>query len=601
MIGKGYVWSNLTEAQKRAFIANPDNNCYLDGDKVIQVRYRVRVVQGLGDSWKIDGSGNINPDSVNGWVETGFGGANFYLAPKGKKVYQDEFSASFPTYRKGITDLVTLGYAGIGHYYALQSVNANDVSAAYEGKCFALPIALVHRRNQGMYHPTYNPNGSKKASDDKYWYETSVSFTSISDCFNPDKLLANSGTIASGKNGRPDNRYADNVHESDIIDLRNSSKKVEDYNRLISREFNNLVAGTTRGKESEWKFFASGTTTSFTKATNFWVYGAVPASVRNLPLKRNDERLVFVKDNTGIWYVGYSSYSDATSLNIYFNYSMGGTFNQVTEYLIFDKSTRTKSNTLLHCDIIGNPTNYPTSWKESGVFGTPLIVAEDGTSLLPDGVRDTFKLSRKANATPLLCLRSTDNGATWTSFTPTFNTTTNEITLTDEPAGNLVMVYYQTHTIMAVPVANNEVIEIGEVFHTESAYADVGGVLLNSLISKVSILISHPSRGRGALQSFNIYFNLFDINNTYSPTHQGLGMPTSSAPAVKVFPYLTRKNGKAYLNLVFKEMKHNGTSWGDDNKFNIVDNVSTTTDNNAQTILIGQKTVELPYFIGADE
>ena len=46
LIGKGYVWSSLTEAQKKAFIANPENNCYLDGDKTIQVRYRVRVLIG---------------------------------------------------------------------------------------------------------------------------------------------------------------------------------------------------------------------------------------------------------------------------------------------------------------------------------------------------------------------------------------------------------------------------------------------------------------------------------------------------------------------------------------------------------------------------
>jgi len=65
--------------------------------------------------------------------------------------------------------------------------------------------------------------------------------------------------------------------------------------------------------------------------------------------------------------------------------------------------------------------------------------------------------------------------------------------------------------------------------------------------------------------------------------------------------YLTRVDGKTCLNLVFKEMKHNGTSWVDDNKFSIVDNVSTTMDNNAQTVLIGQKTVELPYFIAGDK
>ena len=37
--------------------------------------------------------------------------------------------------------------------------------------------------------------------------------------------------------------------------------------------------------------------------------------------------------------------------------------------------------------------------------------------------------------------------------------------------------------------------------------------------------------------------------------------------------------------------------WGDDSKFNIVDNVSTTTDDNGNTVLIGQKRIELPYFI----
>ena len=46
LIGKGYVWSTLTEAQKKAFISNAENNCYLDGDKIIQVRYRVRVQLG---------------------------------------------------------------------------------------------------------------------------------------------------------------------------------------------------------------------------------------------------------------------------------------------------------------------------------------------------------------------------------------------------------------------------------------------------------------------------------------------------------------------------------------------------------------------------
>ena len=263
----------------------------------------------------------------------------------------------------------------------------------------------------------------------------------------------------------------------------------------------------------------------------------------------------------------------------------------------------TKSNTITVVDIIGNPANYPLAWTASGVYGNMLIVAEDGTSLLPNGTLDTFKLSRKANATPLLCLRSTDNGATWTSFTPTFSTTTNAITLTDEPAGNLVLVYYQTKTSMAIPIINSEVLEIGEVIGTNGL---ANGALVSTLIGKVPTANTAPYSQRGySVSGYRIDMSTFKFSTTSTelPVHSALSLAGGAigVPAVKVLPYLTRLNGKAYLNLVFKEMKHNGTSWGDSSKFEIVDNVSTTTDNNAQTVLIGQKTVELNMFVGADE
>ena len=263
----------------------------------------------------------------------------------------------------------------------------------------------------------------------------------------------------------------------------------------------------------------------------------------------------------------------------------------------------TKSNTITVVDIIGNPANYPLAWTASGVYGNMLIIAEDGTSLLPNGTLDSFKLSRKANATPLLCLRSTDNGATWASFTPTFSTTTNTITLTDEPASNLVIVYYQTKTTMAVPAINSEVLEIGEVIGTNGL---ANGALVSTLIGKVPTANTAPYSQRGyGVSGYRIDMSTFKFSTTSTelPVHSALSLAGGAigVPAVKVLPYLTRLNGKAYLTLVFKEMKHNGTSWGDSSKFEIVDNVSTTTDNNAQTVLIGQKTVELPYFIAGDE
>ena len=106
--------------------------------------------------------------------------------------------------------------------------------------------------NQGIYHPTYNPNGSKKLSDGNFWYNTTIPIASTMDCFDSSKMLTASGNIGT-TSGHPDGIFYDQIAENSILDLRNSSKKVEDYNRLISREFNKLVAGTSRGASKEIK------------------------------------------------------------------------------------------------------------------------------------------------------------------------------------------------------------------------------------------------------------------------------------------------------------------------------------------------------------
>ena len=600
LIGKGYVWSSLTEAQKRAFIANPENNCYLDGDKTIQVRYRVRVVQGYSDNWF-----NVDPQipSATGYMQSGnITNGGVYVYPKGKKTNISSEQGSetttngvYGTKYTAWTSSLTWNDNGVFIASSSNGSTTGFLTGSYNGQCFAIPLALVHRRNQGMYHNVFNPNGTKLASDGLDCFRTAISFTSISDCFDPAKLLTASGYIGT-VSGRPDGLFYDQIHQADIIDLRNSSKKVGDYNRLITREFNKLVAGTNRGKEGEWNTIKERTQPA--TVTHAYIYiphlgyesGQQIAWFDNLGNRGATVLKAALSD-------GYGQYWSTTN----------NVVKTINEPLFVTKSTtRTKSSTLLHCDIIGNPANYPTAWKQSGVFGTPLVVAEDGTSLLPNGTLDTFKLSRKANATPLLCLRSTDNGATWTSFTPTFSTTINTITLTDEPAGNLVLVYYQTKTSMAIPAVNSEVLELGEVWAGNSQYTTSGGAIVGTLLNKVSTGSLAPvALFNGKITGFK-FFNApaekLDIVSECKPAHSNIpSLGTTASPAVKVLPYLTRLNGKAYLNLVFKEMKHNGTSWGDDSKFNIVDNVSTTTDNNAQAVLLGQKTVELPYFIGADE
>ena len=272
----------------------------------------------------------------------------------------------------------------------------------------------------------------------------------------------------------------------------------------------------------------------------------------------------------------------------------------------------TKSNTMAFTDIIGSPSNYPQSWKDAmasgrGTFGVPLIVAEDGTSYLPNASMTTWKLSRKANATPLQVLKSTDSGATWTALAVTtnytFNTITNAITFLSAPAStDLIMVTYQTHTNMAVVGVNSEVLAIGDVWAGNYSEAGKGAHLLSTMLNKISNFYGNSFC---KLVNYELFGNFLWAAPARYPTHGAVNTSQfgSTSPTVKTFQYLTRSSGKARLQLVFKEMKYSAANadWGDDSTFNIVDNVSTTTDWYGNTVLIGQKYAELPYFIEAKE
>ena len=136
LVGKGYVWSGMSDAQKKAFVSNPENNCYLDGDKVIQVRYRVRVVAGMGDSWT---SVNDISGETSGSYATAlryFDSRN-YVQAKGKLT---NLTSDF-----GSTLFLTYGHTASNRALGTWSTDSTATNVSYEGKCYALPIALVHR------------------------------------------------------------------------------------------------------------------------------------------------------------------------------------------------------------------------------------------------------------------------------------------------------------------------------------------------------------------------------------------------------------------------------------------------------------------------
>ncbi len=678
LIGKGLVWSTMSEANKKTFVSEPKNNVYLAADgTLVQVRYRIRVVEGLGAEWA-----NVK-DTLSSTLL--YYDSSNYVTPKGSlSSISSDFKAgvTYPLfYANGRTEVSD---NEIGSFKT-QDNYTTQTNVAFKGLCFALPIALVSRRNQGAFHPVWNPNGTtwaiwNEGATGGAWYKNPLALTSIGGCFDfynsstnisGSAAVPSKGTIADHSQvGRPDGKYHDAIYEGDVLDLRSSAHK-QDLQRTITREFNKLVAGEARGWEGGQRI----TSTVFTGVTTaIWDNGFGYSVSLSPATALAGGTPVLVVDGGGSFWKGKMNTAGIVQ-------SLNG-----QDWSAFDRSTSTnftiyelsseliQSKELLHCDIIGDPANYPSEWLTNGVFGTPLLVGENGEDYIPTGSAFTFKLSRKTSSV-LLALKTTDNGATWTDVTTTyaslFNSTSNSITATPDEDG-VYLLFYKVEASPFETTNNAEVLELGDVWAGNAFLPEYGANIINHLLNKVAVnaydFTSQP------VSQVAIELSKMSTSSKEGKRikHQNsLNLSSAGTVAVKVLPYLTRENGKLYLQCLFKEMVYDsgldstndfssqaesyagwtagtfyevtdgrfqgywyceqslsvalsaltwylgvdgniyygdagngvylrrwdGNGWGDNNKFDVVDGISTGSDDNGNTYLCGQARVELNCYI----
>jgi hypothetical protein len=122
---------------------------------------------------------------------------------------------------------------------------------------------------------------------------------------------------------------------------------------------------------------------------------------------------------------------------------------------------------------------------------------------------------------------------------------------------------------------NAEVLALGGVHvDTHYSYSDY----ISSLLNKV------PTNSSGIYQYSTSKLDYFIIpttnelylgsKNKLQVEHESKALVAADVVAVKTLPYLTRENGKLYLQALFKEMKYDSTKeypyeWGDDSKFDV--------------------------------
>ena len=160
------------------------------------------------------------------------------------------------------------------------------------------------------------------------------------------------------------------------------------------------------------------------------------------------------------------------------------------------------------------------------------------------------------------------------------------------------MIFYRTAANPFELASSAEVISIGDCIESDNGSVIERGVLLGSnLINKISVGTLDPTHFNFPILNWSLnQSQAFDRGDNYPVEHRPVRLNPTDTPAFKGLSYLAQ----SYLHVYYKELKNNGTAFGDDNIFNIGNNQSTVPDNNGETVIVGQKRVALPYIFDGD-
>jgi hypothetical protein len=539
--GRGVHFFNASEAERQRMQANPSNNIVFDAENntwVQRRRIRHRVVMGAGNGdW-------LRTDSLEQNLR--FGTVSFPVA-QGTKDVRGTFATGAHWVGKASESISINGNVPAGVFVLRDIAINNDV--AYNGECYALVLGIVDRLNQGAYHPSFNPKGTKfwnrqTLNSGGEWYTDDVgNITSTQQAFI--QLSSQGGVGArqptgfiSANSAHPDDRFYDAVYASGqggFIDNRLSAFERE--------QSPNVIDGLYRGEQRIPYIRVVQTTTTS---------GAVSASAIN---GISDTSGFLIGDTVSILFNNVEIISDVTITVINTNSSIEWDSSQGT----FDRLPATQY-TVIHAN--QEKTTFEGEATQTEVFGSASNInsntdlSNGWQGLYGGAISATLSLGRKSSGTTATVQEYVSGS--WTNSTKTI---TNSNTISVNASATIIVVNYDVLSKISNPSTNLSVAnQIGNVYATSNHQIDKGAALAESVIGE--ILTSNASGiTREAITPIKSLIEGELIRLTHATTD--IVVPTNSSKAVKIAAYDVEVNGQLFLGFVANTMSHNGTNWGD--------------------------------------
>ncbi|TMO67469.1 hypothetical protein [Pseudoalteromonas aurantia] len=588
--GYGAKWSSLTDAQKALFLSEPEHNIYYDAEAKIyvQVRYRIRVVEGVSDDWN-----ELRPSVHEITTEWAIANRRRITFVQGS----DLSISSTVFVMKGHTQ-TTLTKVDMG----IAEGEARTFGRASFGstKPLALPIAVVQRMNQGAYHPTYNPMGTRRWNTtgvwaNYNWYHPRVlAATNTATCFqitigNPannddNGAFINSGYINSSHgSGRQDQyKFYDAIYAGQVEDLRLNANKL-DVNKLREDSILKAVAGTLRGKgslpklriqtfEKNGGFFNNGYwmgkdgNAQFALGADFDSWHTQPwlnSFNRNQPLRGRAFGACYIvrHDNNAVIRAEVTD-GGTTGQNIYCSAEVDVPDGTTISIIMYD-TTSPEFDSLPWTDIVGYPERIAATFPDG-------VVGQWVPQLPNDETDQLFTANRKSLSHPSVnALRTMDNGETWQAITSAVNEK-NQIkdTWNTQSVG---LVHYETLSHFTNLADNAQIVgTTGNVYQGNFHQIDRGN-RLNSSVSGVIAKQGSTHKGVGFLSTNSFTYESWSIaplklTAAAQPEHQRVDLASGNeSGAMKTLPTITEKNGLYYLQLHGAELKHHKPTFTDVN------------------------------------